>query len=668
MKELKKYLMNKKIIFALVGVIVLLIGTGVAIAYKVIADKNNDATYEAAPETTEIERRDLSNTIRVSGTIISSNSRTVSTQLADKKVEKVSVSVGDYVKEGDVIAVLESTAIEKTLEVAEAKLKAAKVKEETDVAAAQRNYDYTVTGSGIKNERNKTAVNNAENTYNNAKSSLDTTSAQYQESEKERISKENAASGAQSDASGAKNKLEEKEKYLSDCQRTKDNAETQMNQAKSAYDNVLKENGQAEEKKVAYETSQSAYETAKGTYEAAKGAYEAAKQEYEKALEAAQGESTEDGASQDAGIEQKKQAMDAALADAEQKKQSMDAAEGTFKQASSEYENALNTQNQKSNDLKKAYDDAVNLFNQAFGSLEAAQADYDSFKSEYEKKTEAASNAKESVATAKEKESTLKGEKQQAESTLTTSKETLNKAKESMDDGIRSSDKDIADQKGSLTNAKISGSDSYSSLEEEVEKYRLQLDSCTITAPCDGIVTTISLKEGEVCKGGDLAVIQDDKNFKVSALVDQYDISDISKGMKVKIRLGATADGEEMGGTVSFISPTPQVPTDSKTKTSSNSEYAVEAQIDKPSERLRIGMMAKTSIIIDEKKNVLAVPDSCVQTDEQGKFYIEVLEGDNTIKKYPVTYGIKTDYYSEINGDKIKEGMKVIVPAAEEAL
>lgn len=95
-------------------------------------------------------------------------------------------------------------------------------------------------------------------------------------------------------------------------------------------------------------------------------------------------------------------------------------------------------------------------------------------------------------------------------------------------------------------------------------------------------------------------------------------------------------------------------------------------------------MTAKLSIIISSRENVLTVPYAAVQTAEDGSYYVEVVDenaagagdpgsgpvdgmvgGANTLptRRIPVTKGIESDYYVEISGEGIMEGLEVIVPA-----
>ena len=110
--------------------------------------------------------------------------------------------------------------------------------------------------------------------------------------------------------------------------------------------------------------------------------------------------------------------------------------------------------------------------------------------------------------------------------------------------------------------------------------------------------------------------------------MDEYDISKISKDLKAVVKTDATGD-EQLKGTVSFVAPTPNSTASSggNTGTANTSPaYKVRIDLEDYDERLRVGMTAKTSIILDSRENVFAVAYDCVQTDEEGNNYIRIMQ------------------------------------------
>jgi len=115
---------------------------------------------------------------------------------------------------------------------------------------------------------------------------------------------------------------------------------------------------------------------------------------------------------------------------------------------------------------------------------------------------------------------------------------------------------------------------------------------------------------------------------------------------------------------------------------------------------IRLDMTAKLSIILSEKKNVLTVPYDAVSMDDDGKYYIEVVDENAPVadaqeteapevtpmpmdadlsdikmpvegnyKKIYVERGIESDYYIEVSSPELEVGMQVLVPQSmEEAL
>ena len=77
-------------------------------------------------------------------------------------------------------------------------------------------------------------------------------------------------------------------------------------------------------------------------------------------------------------------------------------------------------------------------------------------------------------------------------------------------------------------------------------------------------------------------------------------------------------------------------------------------------DRIKLGMTAKCSIVKKEASDVYAVPYDAVHK-ENGESYILVKDGDST-SKVTVTTGMETDYYIEVQGDDLQEGLQVVIP------
>ena len=226
-------------------------------------------------------------------------------------------------------------------------------------------------------------------------------------------------------------------------------------------------------------------------------------------------------------------------------------------------------------------------------------------------------------------------------------------AAENLETATKQNDRNISSAADSLEKAQMQKTYSNDSSDQSIENYQEQIAACTVTAPISGVITAMNVEEGDTYlgEGKVLFTIADEQNFIVSASVDEYDISSISKDMTAAVIVEALGD-DELSGKVSFVSP---IATTSNTGSSS---YAIEISLDEPNSDLRIGMTAKASIVKDAVYDVLTVPYDCVTTDEDGNSYVNIDQnGEKT--QIPVTVGMQSDYYVEISGDGIDENTNV---------
>lgn len=208
---------------------------------------------------------------------------------------------------------------------------------------------------------------------------------------------------------------------------------------------------------------------------------------------------------------------------------------------------------------------------------------------------------------------------------------------------------------------------------DQIQEVEEKLGKTVVTSPISGVITAVNVEAGDTYSGGTLFVVQDMEHFIVEGTVDEYDISNISKDLKAVIKTDAT-DDDELGGIVTFVAPTPDSSASAdgtqNVSTTTSVSYSIEITLDDYDERLRIGMTAKTSIILESKENVFAVAYDCVETDEEGNSYITVVDdGDNdsqaqNTKKVQVELGMESDYYVEIISDELYEGMKILATAS----
>ena len=120
--------MGKWKIITIAGAIVLIAAVAVVVGRIVFATKNDAATAGAsATKTATVERGNIAVTIEATGTIKPLNIVEVSSK-ASGKILELKVDAGDYVEKDDIIAVVETTYVQISLEQAQADLQSAEAR------------------------------------------------------------------------------------------------------------------------------------------------------------------------------------------------------------------------------------------------------------------------------------------------------------------------------------------------------------------------------------------------------------------------------------------------------------------------------------------------------------------------------------------------------------
>ena len=85
----------------------------------------------------------------------------------------------------------------------------------------------------------------------------------------------------------------------------------------------------------------------------------------------------------------------------------------------------------------------------------------------------------------------LAGQYESTESSLKTLKDTRDETK-------RVNDASVAARQDALSSARISSNSASSSVESQIDAVKEQIENCTVTAPIDGVVTSLAISEGAV--------------------------------------------------------------------------------------------------------------------------------------------------------------------------
>ena len=264
-----------------------------------------------------------------------------------------------------------------------------------------------------------------------------------------------------------------------------------------------------------------------------------------------------------------------------------------------------------------------------------------------------------------------------AEETVKQAESAYESAKESRKNEEKQNKNSVENAENAVETAQSNHKKSIREAEKQVEDASAALEKCAVTAPISGIVTAIGLEEGEVYNGSDILQIDDDSSYVISTTVDEYDISKVEEGQRVAVLTEATGE-DEIEGEISFVAPTTCSSSFSgttsqsaggtgmsSTASSSNSGYEVNIDIKTEDERLRMGLTAKCSIVLEEVRDVYAVPYDAIHENTEG-FSVVYVSGNTAEEKsfteIPVEKGMESDYYVEISGDQLKEGVDTLFP------
>ena len=196
---------------------------------------------------------------------------------------------------------------------------------------------------------------------------------------------------------------------------------------------------------------------------------------------------------------------------------------------------------------------------------------------------------------------------------------------------------------------------------DELEELQSQLEKCTLKAETSGKVTAENATVGSAIEGT-AATIQDTDSLKISITIAEYDIDGVSEGMHAVIT-SDVIDGE-INGTLTQISPT------ASGGGSSSSTFSAEVTVDDENSGLLIGTNAKVQIIQSTTEDVFTVPLDAIEEKEDGTSVIYVQSGEENgepiFEEVQVVVGATNDYYAEVSGVDLEEGMIVRASASLE--
>ena len=577
---------------------------GIAVIGTAVAALGNAAASVSYADTIRIEEKSLENKISVSGVIESADTTKVYAEIS-YPVESVNVSVGDFVKKGDVLCTIKTDDLEQQILQQQAAVDSSGVNTDYSLSTAEQNYADAL--ADYQNGDNASIIA-AEQALRQAEKNLET--AKRSEKLGVGTTLPSALQSADSQLASAKSAYEESveayEKAVKEL-----NPETHPASVKKIYDELQ------EAKQRLDITKNSKYN---GELETAQKAYDEAYQKYRLITDFPVQYSNEQIEKWTAEYTRAKTELEAVKASYDE-----DTLEDTIKSLEAQYnssveslEAARDAAETAMENAKRAYENAQNSYNDTSVNKTSSEEDY----------SIAVKNAEEALADAqKNYDITV----QQVETQLSELKKQ-------------------AEQQRTLSGLNDPQVIILQNLKDDLE-------CAVVTAPCDGVITAVNAEEG-VLSTGALFVIEDLNSLRVAASVGEYDVPYVDEGMSATIRCDAV-DGVEYDGKITSVAPTATA-----SATSSGVNYKIEADIDGEDGKILVGMSAKVTIISDRRENALTVTYDALTTDENGNDAVYIAEKDENgvyhAKLVTVEIGLETDYEIEIVSDQISVGTLVL--------
>jgi len=187
--------------------------------------------------------------------------------------------------------------------------------------------------------------------------------------------------------------------------------------------------------------------------------------------------------------------------------------------------------------------------------------------------------------------------------------------------------------------------------EIQVETARRNLNNAIIVAPVSGIIASVGANVGEyVGSGVTMFTIVNLQNLRVDANVDETDVAKLAVGQPAVITFDSLP-GLSLKGRVIAISPNATVQSGVVT-------YQVQIGIDDKDPRLRGGLTATANIIVEQKDNVLMVPNRAIRVNRNIRSVL-VTTNEGLVEKQIQT-GMANDQYTEVIAG-LNEGDKVAI-------
>ncbi|WP_312142389.1 efflux RND transporter periplasmic adaptor subunit [Stutzerimonas nitrititolerans] len=186
----------------------------------------------------------------------------------------------------------------------------------------------------------------------------------------------------------------------------------------------------------------------------------------------------------------------------------------------------------------------------------------------------------------------------------------------------------------------------------QVSTAELDLGYTRITAPIDGTVVGVVVKQGQTVNSSQsaptLVKIAQLERMTVKAEISEADVVKVKPGMQARFTILGEPD-RPYRATLRMVEPAPNSintsdSTSSSATTSTDSAIYYLGALDVPNEggKLRISMTAQVSIVLDRARDVPSIPSSALgRAGRDGLYTVQVLKADGGVEPRRIRIGLE---------------------------
>lgn len=196
---------------------------------------------------------------------------------------------------------------------------------------------------------------------------------------------------------------------------------------------------------------------------------------------------------------------------------------------------------------------------------------------------------------------------------------------------------------------------------------RTQLDYCTVTAPCDGVIDLAAYSVGTYISGSSspvkMATVYADHpmyayfNVSDNQFLTYQWASEQTLGTPIvphTVTLRLDSDGTPIGeGRLNYLSPNVTLATGT---------LMLRATLSNPDGRLRPGVLVNITLPCGEARDALLVHDASISTDQRGE-YLYVVDASDCVQYRPITVGQLVDDSLRIVTAGLQPGERYVTQA-----